>query len=88
MFTGKGMPTNMILKRISLIIISFALALSVVPSITPVAEAAAAYEYGYALLKSDYEKIAYKAISDGIRDCNKTIEFGIAPENYNEELKN
>ncbi|MBO5322605.1 MAG: hypothetical protein J6A88_00675 [Oscillospiraceae bacterium] len=76
-----------IMKRIALIICILALTLTFAPKFVTNAQAAEPFEYGYSLLKTDYEKAAYKALSDGIRNCDKTIEFGIAPKNYQESLK-
>ena len=75
------------LKRIILFLCAFALAFTFLPTFLPQVQAADAYEYGYSLLTTEYEKIAYKAISEGVGNCERTIEFGIAPENYQEASK-
>ena len=75
------------LKRLFLVISALALILSVMPAVTTQTQAYDAYEYGYALLKNDYERTIYRAMVEGIRNCDTTIEIGIAPKNYQESLK-
>ncbi|MBE6959229.1 MAG: hypothetical protein E7448_00700 [Ruminococcaceae bacterium] len=75
------------LKRFVMILCVFALTISVIPSYIPETKAAEVYEYGYSLLTTDYEKTAYRAFSNGIQNCETSIEFGIAPKNYQDSLK-
>lgn len=89
MYIHAGMVrlVSVFLKRIISVLCAFTMVFSFIPTFVPEARAADAYEYGYSLLKTDYERTAYRAISDGIRNCERTIEFGIAPKNYQESLK-
>lgn len=75
------------LKRVLVFVCALALVFTALPISVTETHAYEAYEYGYSLLTTDYEKIAYREISEGIRNCERTIEFGIAPPNYQESLK-